>query len=225
VNPALRHSAAHVFVASVDDPVLADDDAHHLLRVLRLRDGEQVSVSDGLGSWRLTTVSGEALLPIHDVHRVGAAERSRRTIVSAIPKGDRLDWMVQKLTELGVDDIVLLHASRSVVRWDAERAHKQLVRLRRIAKEAAMQSRRVWLPELRGPIDFGEAISLPGAVVAEPGAPRLAEQSCVVIGPEGGFSEAELAHDVPTACVADTVLRVETAAVAVAAWWAHAAVD
>ena len=52
MNPHLRGSAAHVFVESLDSPVLSDDDSHHLFRVLRLRDGETVTVSDGRGSWR-----------------------------------------------------------------------------------------------------------------------------------------------------------------------------
>ena len=60
MNPALRASAAHVFVDSLDAPVPSDDDAHHLFRVLRLRDGEVVTVSDGNGSWRTTEEIGRA---------------------------------------------------------------------------------------------------------------------------------------------------------------------
>ena len=220
MNPALRHSAAHVFVASVDDPSLDPDDAHHLLRVLRLRDGEPVSVSDGLGSWRLTTLTAGALVPAGDVHLDPDGHRRRRVVVTAIPKGDRVEWMVQKLTELGVDEIVLLHSARSVVRWDGVRAAKQLPRLARIAREASMQSRRVWLPVVRGPVEFSEVAATPGAALAEPDAPRLSTHSCVVIGPEGGFSDQELAVEMPRVSVADTILRVETAAVAVASYWA-----
>lgn len=221
MNPALRHSAAHVFVASVEHPVLDDDDAHHLLRVLRLRDGERVSVSDGDGRWRLTALAGGELEPLGETHdERGEGPRRRRTVVAAIPKGDRVEWMVQKLTELGVDDIVLLHSARSVVRWDSARAEKQLARLRRIAREASMQSRRVWLPSVSGPVEFRDAIELPGAVLAAPDGPRLSDQLCVVIGPEGGFSDEEVAAAAATVSVADNVLRVETAAVAVASCWA-----
>jgi 16S rRNA (uracil1498-N3)-methyltransferase len=223
VNPALRHSAAHVFVASIDAPELDELDAHHLLRVLRLRDGETVSVSDGRGAWRLTTLSGGVLVPVGEVHRGDAGDRPVRTVITAIPKGDRLEWMVQKLTEFGVDRVVLLHAERSVVRWDDARAGKQLPRLQRIAKEAAMQSRRTWLPEVAPPVRFADAAALPGAAIAEPGAPRLGDHSVVIVGPEGGFAESELAAGLPAVSVADTVLRVETAAVAVAAHWAFRA--
>ncbi len=70
-----------------------------------------------------------------------------------MPKGDRLDWLVQKVTELGVDRIVLLHAERSVVRWKPERAAAQLDRLQRIADEACRQSRRVWRVAIDEPVD------------------------------------------------------------------------
>ncbi len=74
------------------------------------------------------------------------------TIAVAIPKHDRPEWLVQKPTELGVDRIVFLHAERSVVRWDGDRAERHLARLAAVAVEALMQSRRVWLPEIVGPV-------------------------------------------------------------------------
>jgi 16S rRNA (uracil1498-N3)-methyltransferase len=214
VNPALRSSAAHVFVASVDVPEPTPEDQHHLFRVLRVRDGETVTVSDGRGAWRTTVAAAGALVAVGDV----VHETSLRpcTIATAIPKGDRLEWMVQKLTEVGVAEIVLLHCSRSVVRWDGERAAKQLVRLQRIAREAAVQSRRVWLPVLRGPVPFAEAAALPGAVLAEPDGDVGVAATVVLIGPEGGFSAEELAAPVPRLRLLDTVLRVETAAVVAA---------
>lgn len=214
MNPALRSSAAHVFVASVDAPEPAPDDLHHLLRVLRLRDGEIVTVSDGRGRWRVTQLAGGVLVPSGDVQLADAPKAC--TIAAAIPKGDRLEWMVQKLTEIGVTEIVLVHCARSVVRWDDDKAAKQLARLQRVAREAAVQSRRVWLPTLRGPVPFAEAAAIPGAVLAEPdGQPGLAA-SVVIIGPEGGFSSDELAVPLQRLQLVDTVLRVETAAMVAA---------
>jgi 16S rRNA (uracil1498-N3)-methyltransferase len=216
VNPALRTSAAHVFVTSLDDPQPEPDDAHHLFRVLRLRDGESVTVSDGQGGWRRTEVSGTTLRPIGEIER--DQEPPRVTIAVAIPKGDRCEWMVQKLTELDVSEIVLLHCDRSVVRWTGERAAKQLARVHRVAREASMQSRRVWLPAVVGPVAFAEAAARTGAVLAEPdGDDEIgATVSCIIIGPEGGFSPDELAAGLPRARLARTVLRVETAAVVAA---------
>jgi 16S rRNA (uracil1498-N3)-methyltransferase len=130
----------------------------------------------------------------------------------APPKGDRLEWLVQKCTEVGVARLVLVDAERSVVRWDPDRAAKQLDRLRRIAAEAAMQSRRTWLPEVVGPRPAAEV--LPDAAVAEPGGrPVAARDSCIAVGPEGGWSAAEVARAGDRVSLGPNVLRVETAAV------------
>ena len=122
-----------------------DDTDHHLRRVLRLRDGESVSVTDGAGRWLLADVvldgSSLALEAAGEIV-VEAARTDPFTIATAMPKGDRLDWLVQKVTELGADRIVLLHAERSVVRWKAARVESQLARLQRISDEACRQSRR-----------------------------------------------------------------------------------
>ncbi|MGB8858034.1 MAG: RsmE family RNA methyltransferase [Ilumatobacteraceae bacterium] len=218
MNPALRSSAAHVFVVSLDAPELQPDDAHHLFRVLRLRDGETVTASDGAGSWRLTQVAGQSLVVSGEI--VSEPTRRTVTIASAIPKGDRAEWMVQKLTEIGVDEIVLLHCDRSVVRWDGDRATRPLARLQRVAREAAMQSRRVRLPLVTGPQTCLSVLARPGVVVAEPGGEPMAalptSPSVVVIGPEGGFSAAELNTGAPMIRLGDTVLRVETAAIVAA---------
>jgi len=218
VNPALRSSAAHVFVASLASPQPEDDDAHHLFRVLRLRDGEVVTVSDGQGAWCATRVVAGHLQQDTDI--VQEAVPVALTIASAIPKGDRAEWMVQKLTEIGVTELALLHCARSVVRWEGERGARQRQRMKRVAREAAMQSRRVWLPTLSGPFDAQSVLQRPHTVLAEPaGVPRTElpfRPSTVVIGPEGGFSAEELAGDVPRVRLGATVLRVETAAVVAA---------
>lgn len=214
MNPALRHSAAHVFVESLQAPELHPDDAHHLLRVLRLRDGEVVTVTDGNGSWRPVQLSGGVLVPTGS--SITEPGRVPLTVASAIPKGDRLDWMVQKLTELGVGRIVLLHCDRSVVRWDADRAARQLARLRKVAREAAMQSRRTRLPEIIGPAAFADIVTGDGVVLADPDgvAPSALEAppAVVLIGPEGGFSAEEFSAAVPRVCLSEHILRVETAA-------------
>ncbi|MBI4935737.1 MAG: 16S rRNA (uracil(1498)-N(3))-methyltransferase [Actinobacteria bacterium] len=214
MNPALRTSAAHVFVASLHDPQPEPDDAHHLFRVLRLRDGEAVTVSDGQGGWRRTHVTGAALQPVGEIEHDDREPRG--SVAAAIPKGDRCEWMVQKLTEVGVGEIVLLHCDRSVVRWTGDRAQKQLVRVQRVAREASMQSRRVWLPRIVGPVPFAEVAARAGVALAEPDGDERVAAECVVIGPEGGFSAEELSLGLPRVRLAHTVLRVETAAVVAA---------
>lgn len=207
---ALRHSAAHVFIDHIESPSLSDDDDHHLSRVLRLRDGESVTVSDGRGQWRPCVWSDGGLAVAGDV--VSMPAPSQRCAVAFTPvKGDRNELAVQKLTEIGVDEIVILAPTQfSVVRWSD--ADKQLRKLRVIAREAAMQSRRVWLPNVVGMVQLADACVRPGAAVADPnGAPLQPDTSLVIIGPEGGFADDEVPPNTPRVNLGDTILRAETA--------------
>ena len=207
---------AHVFVADLDAPELDAADRHHLERVLRLRPGEEITVSDGRGAWRPCRL-GPALEPL------GAVVREPRpspeiAVAFAVVKGERPEWAVQKLTELGVDRIVPFAAARSVVRWDGDRATRQVERLRRVAREAAMQSRRSRLPEVEEVATFADVAARSGAVLADhEGGPPALPAGPVLVGPEGGWSADELARDLPRMALGEHVLRAETAAVAVAA--------
>ncbi|NDA01039.1 MAG: 16S rRNA (uracil(1498)-N(3))-methyltransferase [Acidimicrobiia bacterium] len=221
---ALRDSVAHVFVDDLTAPTLSDDDQHHLARVLRVRDGESVSASDGRGGWRLCQWRDGGLHGESDVHHVAAP--TPRVGVAFVPvKGDRPEWAVQKLTEIGIDDIVVLAPTRrAVVRWGDD---KHLRKLQVVAREAAMQSRRVWLPTVTGPVSLAEVCARPGAAVADPaGEPLDAEPlnaaardasapspatSLIIIGPEGGFDADELTPSVRRVSLGDTILRAETA--------------
>ena len=210
---ALRNSVAHVFVDYLEAPSLSDTDEHHLSRVLRLRDGESVTASDGRGGWRSCVWADGTLRASGDVVTVEAP--AQRIGVAFVPvKGDRNEWSVQKLTEIGVDDIILLATTRhSVVRWSD--ADKQLRKLRVVAREAAMQSRRVWLPAVSGLVSLLDALAMPGAAVADPAAspaaPNLASPALIVVGPEGGFDDDEIPANVPRVSLGDTILRAETA--------------
>jgi 16S rRNA (uracil1498-N3)-methyltransferase len=217
-----RRASAHLLLdgvelASVEDVVgVADDVAHHLRRVLRLADGDPVTVTDGAGHWRSTTLrslGGAAVLePISEVafeDRPGG----ELALATAIPKGERIEWLIQKVAELGADRVVLLHTARSVVRWRPDRADRQRERLQRIADEALRQSRRVWRTVVEGPVEA--ATILPGAVVAEPGGrPPGAADQLIAVGPEGGWTADELARAGDRIGLGDDVLRVETAAIA-----------
>jgi 16S rRNA (uracil1498-N3)-methyltransferase len=204
-----------VFVADVAAPVLDDEDRHHLERVLRTRVGEAVSVSDGRGGWReCAFAAGGALQPTGDVeHRPAPAPPI--TVAFALTKGEKPETAVQKLTELGVDRIAPFAAARSVARWDGERAEKHVVRLRKVAREAAMQCRRAHLPVVDDVADFAVVAALPGACLADAGgAPPSLEHPVVLVGPEGGWSDEEWAIGLPTVGLGPHVLRAETAALA-----------
>jgi len=216
VRDALRSSSAHVFVDDIDEPVLADDDLHHLSRVLRLRDGEQVSVCDGAGGWRMTEWRGGTLLTVGDAVRESAPPA---VTVAFVPvKGDRNDAAVEKMVEIGVGRIVVLAPTEhSVVRWDAARAGANVARYARIARAAASQSRRTHLPAVEGPVRLGDILGGGSVALAEPGgSPSLEGVSTVVVGPEGGFSPAEVAAARRTVGLGGTVLRADTAAVVAA---------
>jgi len=215
----LRTSAAHVFVGELPAPALelGDDDRHHLDRVLRLRPGEDVTASDGRGHWCRCRYSGSGRLTVEGPVGFVEAASPAITIGFALTKGDRPEWIVQKLTEVGVDRIAPFVASRSVVRWDPERADRHLERLRAVARGAAMQSRRVWLPSIDDVTNFESLASGLGSegALAEPGGGGLSlARPAILIGPEGGFSEEEAACGLPAVDLGASVLRAETAALA-----------
>lgn len=205
-------AAAHVFVDDLARPVLTADDRHHLERVLRLRSGETVTVSDGRGSW-CTARFGAQLDPTSDL-QVADPPSPLLTVAFAVPKGDRPEWLVQKCTELGADVLVPVVAARSVVRWEGERAVRQVARLARVAREAAMQSRRAWLPVVEPVRSLADVTARVGAAAAEPGGePPTLRRSTVLVGPEGGWAPGELPSTLPRVDLGPLVLRTETAAV------------
>ena len=98
-----RRAAAHAFVIDINAPFLNDDDFHHLAKVLRLRSGETVSVSDGRGSWRICHYEMSAALAIGDsVVHIETNPRSL-SVAFSVTKNDKPDLVIQKLTELGID--------------------------------------------------------------------------------------------------------------------------
>ena len=214
---ALRRSSAHVFVDSVESPVLSHEDERHLSRVLRLRDGEPVTCSNGVGSWRECQWRSNALVPTADTQLV-APPTQLLTVAVAPVKGDKTDLVVEKLVEIGIDHIVLLAPlDHSVVRWAADKSLQVMARFQRIARAGAMQSRRVYLPKISGPTELatfrGESTAW-----AEPGGTAdWSDISTIVIGPEGGFSAAELEYAPAAVDLGPAILRAETAAIVGAA--------
>ncbi len=203
-----------VVVADRRTPVLAADDHHHLARVRRVRDGDAIVLTDGRGGWCPAVMAGTTPRPAADWQDVPAPEPPI-TVAFALVKGAKPDLVVQKLTELGVDRIIPFTAARSVVRWDDAKAAAAVDRLGRIAREAAMQSRRAWLPEVAPVATFAEVAALPGAALADrDGAPPSLDHPVLLVGPEGGWDEAERACGLPAVGLGANVLRAETAAIA-----------
>ena len=213
-----RRAAAHAFVIDINAPVLNDDDFHHLATVLRLRSGEKVSVSDGRGSWRICGYETSAALSINDSVLHSEVKPRALTVAFSVTKNDKPELVIQKLTELGIDNIVPIITERSIVRWDSEKGAKNQVRWQKIAREAAMQSRAVFLPTIHdvcSSIENFVDIYGPNVAVADPdGEAPSAELSMIVIGPEGGFTHQEMDLMAHRVSLPGGILRAETAAVA-----------
>jgi 16S rRNA (uracil1498-N3)-methyltransferase len=228
------------FFAGAPEPgeavILSSEDAGHAVRSLRLRVGDEFTTSDGRGAVATCrVVRAERLLVEGEVVDRSLEPRPRPslTVVLAPPKGDRLTWSVQKLVEVGADQIVLVEASRAVRMWSGERADRVGPRLAAVVREAAKQSRRRFEPSIGGPVPWDEAVvAPPGGILVvlwerargglletlPPGAPA---EVTLVIGPEGGIPEEDVRGaeraGAAVASLGPNVLRTETAAVAAAA--------
>ena len=201
----------HAFVTDTDEPELSEGDRHHLANVLRLRTGDALTVSDGQGIWRPCTF-GAVLEPCGDPHHVPRAAREV-AVGFALIKGGRPEVVVQKLTELGVDRIVLLNAERSIVRWDPD-------------KDGTRWFVSVGLPEKPRCSPPGSTACARGARIGRHvgiGArcghgrtrrvPLDAACSMLLVGPEGGWTSHELGSRQGVG-LGPTILRSETAAIA-----------
>ncbi len=222
---------------SVDETVrLEGTVARQIRRVLRLKPGEQIGLFCGDGAEYTSTVvevsSEDVTVRLGARHRPETELRRPLEVGVSLLKGEKLEWVVQKLTELGATDITLLLTERVVPSVLQGRWERRLERCAAIAREAVEQCGRVRLPRLSGPTPFADyltevqsvpslllhpdtAVPLRSALPSHPAGARL------LIGPEGGFSEAEVSAAATAGCLAVSlgrrILRSETAAVAAAA--------
>lgn len=212
-------------------------EAHHAVTVRRLRAGEPVELVDGQGFRAQGVVEtaqrDQLVVQVRTATREPAL-RPHLSVVQALPKGDRGELAVQMLTEVGVDVIIPWAASRSITRWEGARGQRAWQRWQATAREAAKQSRRAWFPQVaplattaqvchvlaqsRWPMVLHEQAktSLYHHLDAQPELGEGTPSAVLVIGPEGGISEVELASFCQQACatacrLGPTVLRTSTA--------------
>jgi 16S rRNA (uracil1498-N3)-methyltransferase len=231
---------------AIGEQTLDESESRHAQASLRLSEGDAVTLLDGRGS-----VGHAVVLPANPVRKRDVAVRvqidriemiqrpaRRFTLIVAACKGERMDWLVEKCTELGVDRLWIATFERSV----ANPSDGRLERFERLARQASKQCRRAWMPELRSELGIDSATrewrkqyngrllvahhdraapSLGAALLATD---RSQAEVAVVVGPEGGISDAELGSLVESGgtavTLANLVLRVESAALAAAAVWA-----
>jgi 16S rRNA (uracil1498-N3)-methyltransferase len=209
---------------------------NHLRQSLRLQPGEILTVTDDRGRryrTEIIEVTSRALTG-RIVETIAAPPRTSPSIIlaQALLKGEKMDWVIQKATELGVERIVPLAASHSVIRLRADRIDHQLARWQRIALEAAQQSERWSVPVISQPAAVEELLewSKPaqaklvlaersqGASLTAVPLPGTGDEIWVLVGPEGGWEDEELGqvleHGYTAITLGSRILRAETAAIA-----------
>ena len=212
--------------------VLDESDIHHLLHVMRCKKGDEIEVVAGdrlydciIESLNPLTINVNYEIP-QDVEL-----KNNLTLFFALAKGDKIEFVIQKATEIGAKKIVLIKTERCVVKFDEQSFKNKLERFNKIAKEASEQSHRLMIPEIVGVIDIKnipssllEDINLL-AYEKEAGSTKSLFESfkndqniSVMIGPEGGFSEGEVnllisKYNFQLVSLGKRILRTETAAV------------
>ena len=221
--------------------VITGADVNHIRNVLRMRTGEEVLIADGRGAeyrCKLTDLSENEVRAQILWKLDGNAElASAVTLFQGLPKSDKMDLIVQKCVELGVDRIVPVSTKRAVVKLDAKKEETRLKRWNTISESAAKQSGRGVIPEVSGVMSFekalAEAKTLDVLLIPYERAEHMTETRRVMgeirpgqsvgifIGPEGGFEESEVEEAVAAGARAITlgrrILRTETAGLAVMA--------
>ncbi len=213
---------------SGDRAVISGEDAAHITKSLRLRPGEAITLCDGSGydySCVILSTGEEVEAEVRERTPSSSEPRGKITLFQALPKGDKMEWIIQKSIELGVFRIVPVLTSRCVSRPDGKSMAKKVQRYNKIAVEAAKQCGRGILPEVSGLMtlnEAAEAASGKGIVFYEKGGARLPElagpadrELSVFVGSEGGFAPEEIAllkeHGVAPATLGSRILRCETA--------------
>src|SRR3990167_658799 len=188
---------------------LPPEAAHHAARVLRLREGDRVEMFDGMGNechGVISEAGGKRVV----VGRIAAADADRESplrvvLAQALSRSKKMDWVVQKATELGVAEIQPLDTERSVAKLSAERAAKRLEHWRQVTISACEQCGRNVLPEIHAPLDImawlqqglaqqpsaAKFILLPQGAASLHDQPKPQGKVVLLIGAEGGFTQAE----------------------------------
>ena len=213
------------------------DDAHHITRVMRMEPGDEVYCCLS-GKTALCTIAEITNTFVKVAVVQWVEERSELpvaiTIASGLPKGDKLELILQKGTELGAAAFLPFQASRSIVKWDGKKSEKKVERWAKIAKEAAEQAHRSIVPSVAAPISFKEllaaSVHYDACIVAYEEEARKGEKAnfvqtleklqpgqrlLIVFGPEGGLTEDEVQrlreHTFVSCSLGPRILRTETA--------------
>ena len=213
---------------------LSKEELHHLQNVLRIKNDSEIIVFDGRGKEYLALFKEDESGFFAEIIRETTEEREavlKIKLFQGVPKGEKMELIIQKCTELGVSEIIPVLSSRCVVQLEEGKAEKKRQRWQKIAEEAAKQCRRSMIPPVRKPSKFSEIIAdlclEDDSVVLWENEDSLSlrealesfEQSelNIFVGPEGGWSEEEIAalqeKGVRSVTLGKRILRTETAAI------------
>lgn len=210
---------------------LDSDNAAHLIRVLRLGEGDAIEVFDGLGSEYSASLCDvqkkSASFTVQALIRHEEEPKLALYLGQVVSKGDRMDFTIQKATELGITDITPLWSERCDVRLKGDRLEKKMTHWQNVAISACQQSGRCWVPVVHPPEDYLDWVKAstadirlllhphqqqPLSAYAQP------KQVALLIGPEGGFSEEEVTQAINSGFtglrIGPRILRTETASLA-----------
>lgn len=220
------------FVAPFDGDLvtITGEDAHHIHRVLRMRKGDTVTVCDGMGTdyeCLIAELSDTAVdLQVKNRIHTTCEPTTEVTLYQGLPKGDKMDWIIQKCVEIGITRIVPVAMSRCVVKLNAAEGEKKQKRWQKIAAGAAEQSGRGCIPEVTTPISFSQALKQLENEYAvtfyEGGGQPLSSlvgahtrKVSIIVGPEGGIEAEEIEklqqNGAHIATLGKRILRCETA--------------
>lgn len=217
------------------------DDLNHALKVLRLKDGERIIVSDSEGTDYICVVDGrdeeqEILkLSVEEIKEDNHELPSKVVLFQCLPKSEKMELIIQKAVELGVSDVVPVASKNCVVKLDDKKAASKTKRWQLIAENAAKQSKRSIVPTVHEPVSFKDAVSMCEECTVsiipyenEDGLTGTCEAIVnfipgnsigVMVGPEGGFDPLEAAmakrHGIRPISLGKRILRTETAAIAI----------
>jgi len=213
---------------------LPPDVAHHASRVLRLREGDAVQIFDGLGNERHGVIAelGGKRVVVGNLIAVDSDRESplKVLLAQALASSEKMDWVIQKATELGVAEIQPVDTERSVAKLSAERVEKRLEHWQQVAISACEQCGRNTLPQIHAPLDImvwlqqmqktsdAKFILLPQGAASLHAQAKPQGRVALLIGAEGGFTQAE--SDSALRCgfipvrMGARVMRTETAAIA-----------
>lgn len=224
-------------VAADSHRLLNRDQSHYLLRVLRLKAGAELFCFDGRGCEWVARVESierrECTISLGEMVRERSPTRAPITLAIGWLKGAAMDTVVQKATELGVDSIAILQTERSNVGLDDKRTANKLQHWRGVAISACEQSGRLFVPQIADPVRLADFLSTskdPQRFLLDLDSPLLdagdtPTPTTLIIGPEGGWSEAERRlvkqHDVPSGGLGELTLRAETVPLAALAAIRH----